>query len=67
MRAMTWRRQVTWSFPEAWQYWYLTADAAVAAEYCPEATRSLARARNLNRDFADVLDVEGRLEALWCS
>lgn len=67
MRAMTWRRQVTWRFPEAWQYWYLTADAAVTAEYCPEATRSLARARNLNRDFADVLDVAGRLETLRCS
>ncbi len=67
LRAMTWRRQVTWSFPEVWQYWYLTADAAVAAEYCPEATRSLARARNLNRDFTDVLDVESRLETLRCS
>ncbi len=67
MRAMTWRRQVTWSFPEVWQYWYLTADAAVAAGYCPEATRSLARARNLNRDVADVLDVASRLETLRCS
>ncbi len=47
LEAMTWRRRVAWRFPRVWQYWFLTAEAALRAGYCPEAVRSVERIRAL--------------------
>lgn len=66
MGAMTWRRQLTWRFPDVWQYWYLTAHAAASAGYCPEVRRSLDRTLALVPDFDDPLDVAARLEEMPC-
>ena len=43
LEAMSLRRQVAWQFPDVWQYWHLTADAALEAGHCPEVERSMAR------------------------
>jgi hypothetical protein len=67
MEAMTLRRQLAWRFPKAWEHWYLTADAAIAAGYCPEAERSLRRLRDLNPEFVKLPDLERRAEELGCT
>lgn len=66
MEAMTLRRQVAWRFAAAWQYWYLTASAALEAGYCPEAARSLERLRELGPDREELPDLERRAEAAGC-
>jgi hypothetical protein len=50
LEAMTWRRQVARQFPRVWQYWFITAMAALEAGYCPEVTRSLDRLEALELD-----------------
>ena len=51
LEAMTRRRRVAWQFPQVWQYWYFTAQAAILVPYCPEAERSLERLRALRSEF----------------
>ena len=62
LEAMTWRRRVAWQFPHVWQYWYLTAQAAILAPYCPEAERSLERLRALRPElpYRDPLVADAR-------
>lgn len=64
--AMTWRRRVAWRLPDAWQAWYLTAQAAVAAGSCWEAQRSTARVRALQPDLPQLAELHQRLEELRC-
>lgn len=52
LEAMTWRRRVALRFPDVWSYWWLTADAAIRAGYCPEATRALGQLARLGADSA---------------
>lgn len=66
LKAMTLRRQLTWRFPGVWQYWYLTADAAAHAGYCPEALRSMERAAQLHPGLNDTLRIERRIADLQC-
>jgi hypothetical protein len=54
LEAMTWRRQVAWRFPQVWEYWYLTAEAALQAGFCPEGARSIARLRALKPELTDL-------------
>jgi predicted Zn-dependent protease len=67
MEAMTLRRQLAWRFPTAWEHWYLTADAALAAGYCPEVGRSLERLRELNPDFEELPDLVQRAAKAGCA
>lgn len=57
LEAMTWRRRVARRFPDVWQYWWLTADAAVRAGYCPEVVRALGQLDRLGGDPARRVDV----------
>lgn len=66
LRAMTYRRQVAFRFPGVWQYWYLTAEAASLAGYCPEAERSLRRVREIIPEFEDELGVVRTYDSLGC-
>jgi tetratricopeptide (TPR) repeat protein len=50
LEAMTWRRRVARRFPDVWSYWWLTADAAVRAGYCPEVAHSLGELARLRAD-----------------
>jgi len=63
LEAMTLRRQVAWRFPEVWWYWYLTAQAALEAGYCPEAERSFQRLERLGADTARVAELTRKAEA----
>jgi len=54
---MTWRRRVTRRFPGVWWYWWLTADAAIKAGYCPEAEHSLGQLERLGADAARQAEV----------
>ncbi|MFQ6045137.1 MAG: tetratricopeptide repeat protein, partial [Gemmatimonadales bacterium] len=67
LEAMTLRRQVAPRVPSAWEHWYLTARAAIAAGYCPEARRSLERLRELRPDHAEFPDLERGAEAAGCA
>jgi hypothetical protein len=62
LEAMTWRRAVALEFPGVWQYWHLTAEAALAAGYCPEIERSVGRVRELRDDpeLVERLAARGR-------
>jgi len=66
LEAMSWRRRVAWHDPLVWQYWYLTADAAVRAGYCWEAERSLARARALEPTVPQLDVLRSRVRAAGC-
>ncbi|HEV8305569.1 MAG TPA: hypothetical protein VGQ25_11440 [Gemmatimonadales bacterium] len=57
LEAMTWRRRVARRFPGVWLYWWLTADAAVRARYCPEAEHSLGQLERLGADPARRADL----------
>jgi len=57
LEAMTWRRRVARRFPDVWQYWWLTADAAVRAGYCPEVGRALGQLDRLGGDPARRAEV----------
>ncbi len=63
LEAMTWRRQVAWRFPRRWRYWYLTAAAALEAEYCPEVRRSLEHVRELAPETpaVDTLETQAKM------
>ncbi|MGH7671604.1 MAG: hypothetical protein ACREMC_01800 [Gemmatimonadales bacterium] len=52
LEAMTWRRRVARRFPGVWWYWWLTADAAIRARYCPEAEHALGQLERLGADRA---------------
>ncbi len=67
LEEMTWRRQVAWQFPDKWQYWFFTAQAALDARYCPEARRSISRVRALNPQFGTLPDLESRLKDEGCA
>jgi protein O-mannosyl-transferase len=64
LEAMTLRRQVAWRFPDVWWYWYLTAQAALDAAYCPEAERSFLQLRRLGADTARVAEVARKARSL---
>ncbi len=66
LEAMTLRRQVAWRFPGAWQYWLLTARAAVQASFCPEVGRSLARLRALKPDLPELAALDGEAREAGC-
>ena len=66
LEAMTWRRQANLAEPEASGYWFLTADAAIRAEYCPEAIKSTARLRDLDPEFSELDSLDERMRALGC-
>lgn len=67
LEAMTLRRQVALRFPGAWQNWYVTAKAAIAARYCPEIRRSLGRLQKLRPDHEELADLERQAEAAGCT
>jgi protein O-mannosyl-transferase len=67
LRAMTLRREVAWRWPGESAYWYLTADAARLARYCPELIRSLDRLRKLEPEAAGLAPLEDSSRALGCS
>jgi hypothetical protein len=67
LQAMTLRRQVAWSSPDTWEYWYLTADAAAKAGYCPELVRSLGRMDRLRADSGAVSRIEASRRTLECA
>ena len=66
LEAMTWRRQANLIEPEAPGYWFLTADAAIRAEYCPEAIKSTARLRDVDPEFSELDSLDDRMRALGC-
>jgi predicted Zn-dependent protease len=66
LEEMTWRRQVAWQFPDKWQYWQLTAEAALAAHSCWEARRSLGRVAALNPTLDSLPDLRRRLRDAGC-
>ena len=66
LEAMTWRRQANLMAPDAPGYWFLTADAAIRAEYCPEAMRSTARLRDVDPEFSELDSLDDRMRALGC-
>ena len=66
LEAMTWRRQANLVEPDAPGYWFLTADAAIRAEYCPEAIRSTARLRDVDPEFSELDTLDDRMRALGC-
>jgi tetratricopeptide (TPR) repeat protein len=66
LEAMTWRRRQAWQFPLIWQYWALTADAALQAGYCWEALRSITRVRERRRDAPGLDSLEQRAQAAGC-
>lgn len=66
LEAMTWRRQANLIEPDAPGYWFLTADAAIRAEYCPEAIRSTARLRDVDPEFSELDSLDDRMRALGC-
>ena len=66
LEAMTWRRQANLMAPDAPGYWFLTADAAIRAEYCPEAIRSTARLRDVDPEFSELDSLDDRMRALGC-
>jgi Flp pilus assembly protein TadD len=57
LEAMTWRRRVAKRFPDVWWYWWLTADAAIRAGYCPEAERDIAELGRLGADSVRLAEV----------
>lgn len=67
LEAMTWRRRVAWRFPRVWQYWFLTADAALRAAYCPEAVRSIERVRELAPSAPRLHELVQRAEHSGCA
>jgi protein O-mannosyl-transferase len=66
LEEMTWRRQVAWQAPGNWQFWALTAEAALKARACWEAGRSIARVRRLNPGYAARPALERRLRETGC-
>ncbi len=66
LEAMTWRRAVALEFPGVWQYWHLTAEAALAAGYCPEVERSVARVRELREDPEVMEKLAARTREVGC-
>jgi protein O-mannosyl-transferase len=66
LEAMTWRRRVARRFPGVWWYWWLTADAAIRARYCPEAEHALGRLRRLGADPARRAEVERGAQKAGC-
>ena len=66
LEAMTWRRQVAWQFPHVWQYWFITAMAALEAGYCPEVERSLGHLEALKLDAETLEALHGSAEEAGC-
>ncbi len=66
LEAMTLRRQVAWQFPGVWQYWHLTADAALEAGHCPEVERSMARIAALHGEGEPLPSLAERAELARC-
>jgi len=67
LRAMTFRRQVAWDFPDSARYWALTADAALRARHCPEVLHSLGRLRGLPTGAEYASRVAKAAETLRCT
>ncbi len=66
LEAMTLRRQVAWQYPGVWQYWHLTAHAALEAGYCPEVERSMARIAALHGTGDPLPSLTERAELERC-
>ena len=66
LEAMTWRRRVARRFPGGWWYWWLTADAAIRARYCPEAEYALGQLGRLGADRARRTELEREARAVGC-
>jgi predicted Zn-dependent protease len=66
LRAMTLRREVARRSPQEAVYWYLTAEAAKQARYCPELVRSLERLRLLEPKAPGLGALEDSSRALGC-
>ncbi|HYT83673.1 MAG TPA: hypothetical protein VEK86_09480 [Gemmatimonadales bacterium] len=66
LEAMTWRRRVARRFPDVWWYWWLTADAAIRARYCPEAEHALGQLRRLGADPARRAELERGARQAGC-
>ncbi|MEE8192683.1 MAG: tetratricopeptide repeat protein, partial [Gemmatimonadales bacterium] len=66
LEAMTLRRQVAWQFLGVWQYWHLTADAALEAGHCPEVERSMARMAALHGEGEPLPSLVERSELARC-
>lgn len=64
--AMDWRRRVALEFPDVWQYWYITADAALTAGDCAEAVRAITRVRALRSDAPPLDELETRSRRGGC-
>jgi protein O-mannosyl-transferase len=66
LRAMTLRREVALHFPNEPVHWYLLADAARVAKYCPEMVRSLERLRQLEPKAPGLVALQDSARALGC-
>jgi len=66
LEAMTWRRRVARRFPGVWWYWWLTADAAIRARYCPEAEHALGQLRRLGADPTRRAELERGAQKAGC-
>jgi tetratricopeptide (TPR) repeat protein len=67
LRAMTLRREVARRSPEDPVYWYLTAEAARQAKFCPELIRSLDRLRALEPDAPGLTALTDSSVTLGCA
>jgi protein O-mannosyl-transferase len=67
VRAMTFRRQVAWDFPDSARYWALTADAALRARHCPEVLHALGRLEGLPAGAEFASRVAKEAETLQCT
>ncbi len=65
--AMTMRREVARRSPSVAVFWYLTAEAASRARYCPELVHSLERLRQLEPKAPGIGPLEDSARALGCS
>ncbi len=66
LEAMTLRRQVAWQYPGVWQYWQLSAEAALDAGHCPEVERSMARIEALHGEGEPLPSLAERAELARC-
>lgn len=64
--AVAWRRQVAARYPQVWQYWYLLADAALAAGDCAVAAEGIGRVRALEPAPAELAALEERVRGAGC-
>ncbi len=66
LEAMTYRRRAALQFPQVWQYWHFTAEAALLAGHCPEVLRAQERLRTLEVHEQVLQTLQERAEEVGC-